>query len=208
MAETYIPLEYGGYYHIYNRGINSCPIFKETSNYEHFLCLYDRYITPVADTFAWVLMGNHFHLLVRIKEEQEIRCIPADEKHQEAKPYKPINQFKHLFNAYAQAFNKRYKRTGALFETPFERLRIESETYFKVLVMYIHNNPVKHGFCSHANEYPWSSYENCLSDKITKLKREQVLDWFGDKNLFRLMHSDFNLETDLNDGLKIKDIGK
>ncbi len=197
MAEKHIPLEYGEYYHIYNRGINSCSIFKESSNYEHFLRLYDNYISPVADTFAWVLMGNHFHLLVRIKEECEIGFIPTDDKAKIPKQYKPVNQFKHLFNAYAQAFNKQYKRTGGLFETPFERIVVESEEYFKELVMYIHYNPVKHGFCSHPNDYPWSSYGTCLSESPTKLKREMVLNWFGDREQFRLMHSDFDLELNL-----------
>ncbi|WP_423130327.1 transposase [Gaoshiqia sp. Z1-71] len=71
------PLTYGHYYHIYNRGNNSCNIFREADNYEHFLELYDKYISPVADTFAWVLMPNHFHLLVRIKEEKDIGFIPV-----------------------------------------------------------------------------------------------------------------------------------
>jgi len=66
MTELRISLEPDRFYHIYNRGINGCPIFQETSNYEHFLKLYDKHISPVADTYAYVLMGNHFHLLVRI----------------------------------------------------------------------------------------------------------------------------------------------
>lgn len=66
------PLEYGKFYHIYNRGINGCNLFQENENYEHFLYLYDKYICSVANTFAWVLMKNHFHLLVRIKTEKEL----------------------------------------------------------------------------------------------------------------------------------------
>ena len=57
-------LEFGKYYHIYNRGINSCDLFVENENYEHFLRLYEKYINPIVDTYAWVLMKNHFHLLV------------------------------------------------------------------------------------------------------------------------------------------------
>ena len=65
-------IEPGRYYHIYNRGINSCNLFEENTNYEHFLRLYEKYIHPIADTYAWCLMKNHFHFLVRIKEEREI----------------------------------------------------------------------------------------------------------------------------------------
>ena len=61
-------LENGNYYHIYNRGNNSMNLFEEPADYERFLWLYDRYISPVAETFAWVLMPNHLHLLVKIKE--------------------------------------------------------------------------------------------------------------------------------------------
>lgn len=49
-----IPLEYGKFYHIYNRGINGCNLFRDNENYEHFLYLYDKHISPVAETFAWV----------------------------------------------------------------------------------------------------------------------------------------------------------
>ena len=66
------PLDYGKFYHIYNRGINSCNVFTETDNYQYFLNLYDKHISPVADTYAWVLMKNHFHFLVRIKELQDL----------------------------------------------------------------------------------------------------------------------------------------
>ncbi|SHF99593.1 hypothetical protein SAMN05444274_11740 [Mariniphaga anaerophila] len=67
-----VSLEYGQFYHIYNRGINGCNLFRESENYEYFLHLYDKYVSPVADTFAWVLMRSHFHFLVRIRKEEEI----------------------------------------------------------------------------------------------------------------------------------------
>ena len=66
------PLEFGKYYRIYNKGLNSCKLFEETTNYNHFLSLYEKYIHPIADTYAYCLMKNHFHFLVRIKEEKEI----------------------------------------------------------------------------------------------------------------------------------------
>lgn len=72
MASKTIPLESEFFYHIYNRGINRCDLFRETNDYRHFLRLYEKYIEPIADTYAWVLMPNHFHLLIRIKTEEEI----------------------------------------------------------------------------------------------------------------------------------------
>lgn len=212
MKQT-VSLEYGHFYHIYNRGIDSCDLFREQDNYDYFLGLYDKYISPVAETFAWVLMPNHFHLLVRVKEEKEIGLIPqkplsgyaTTERIKEevtssavinpdegyiGKRYKPENQFSHLFNSYAQAFNKRFGRTGSLFQHPFKRKLISNENYLKQVIIYIHNNPVHHGFCSHAMEYPWSSYLTCISVKSTKLKRESVMCWFDSQANFKIVHNE------------------
>ena len=67
------PLQYSTYYHIYNRGNNRQNVFFEERNYRYFLQLYAKYIEPVADTYAYCLLPNHFHLLVRTKsvDEQE-----------------------------------------------------------------------------------------------------------------------------------------
>ena len=184
------PLTCGNYYHIYNRGIDSCNLFTEPDNYEYFLSLYDKYISPVADTYAWVLMPNHFHFLVRLKEEEVVASLHLTGFENlsgvEAKP--PHQHFSNLFNAYTKAFNKRNGRHGSLFERPFKRKLIDSEEYLKQVILYIHNNPVHHGFCSHPMEYPWSSYLTCISVKPTKLHREQVMGWFDNLANFKYMH--------------------
>ncbi len=208
------PLEYGRFYHIYNRGINGCNLFYEPENYEYFLSLYDKYISPVAETYAWVLMRNHFHLLVRIKKEDDIPfMVQTPEGHKDTsgselnlsaslrpesvsvpKKYNPTNQFSHLFNAYTKAVNHRFHRTGSLFEHPFRRIRIDSEDHLKYLVYYIHHNPIHHGFCEHYLDYPWSSYLTILSPKTTRLNRTEVLNWFNDKNNFGKYHSQEQIE--------------
>ena len=62
-----IPLEPGKYYHIYNRGNNRENIFKEDRNYAYFLKLYTFRVGPIADTYAYCLLRNHFHLLARVQ---------------------------------------------------------------------------------------------------------------------------------------------
>lgn len=64
----YPPLEAGKTYHIYNRGINGTTIFKSDANYRHFLKLYDEHCSCMVDTYAYCLLGNHFHLLVKVKD--------------------------------------------------------------------------------------------------------------------------------------------
>jgi len=63
----YEPLQNEQYYHIYNRGINSCNIFRDVGNYAYFLGLYKKHIEAIATTYAWVLMPTHFHFLLKIK---------------------------------------------------------------------------------------------------------------------------------------------
>ncbi len=185
-----IPLENGKYYHIYNRGNNGIDLFYETENYNHFLKLYEKYIDPIAETFAWCLMKNHFHILVYIKEPEEID-ITKPEYSSTDKP-KTINsskQFSNLFNAYTQAMNKRYNRTGSLFEKNFKRKVVASENYFQKLIFYIHNNPVHHRFTENIVEYPWTSYGTIISTKQTKLQRKRVLESFNDLENFKYYHS-------------------
>jgi REP element-mobilizing transposase RayT len=197
------PIVSGGFYHIYNRGINSCDLFTEPANYEYFLKLYDKYISSVAETYAWVLMKNHFHLLVRIKEEPDtvsllsnsdrvlnpVRVTESPNHVRVDEACSSSKQFSKLFNSYAQAFNKRNHRHGGLFERPFKRKLITNESYLRQVIQYIHNNPVHHGFCEHPNEYPWSSYQTCISQKPTKLKREIVIGWYDDVVNFTFCHN-------------------
>ncbi len=193
-------LDFGKFYHIFNCGINGCNLFKEEDNYHYFLHLYDKYISPIADTYAWVLMPNHFHLLVRIKEEADIRAASTNltgfrnlsglEEESDDTGIKPLHQyFSNLFNAYSKAFNKRFHRHGALFERPFKRKLIDNKRYLKNVLLYIHNNPVHHGFSDTPSGYPWSSYLTCVSIKPTKLKREQVIGWFDNEANFISYHN-------------------
>jgi len=68
-------LQYGVYYHIYNRGVNRENIFREERNYPYFLKLYARYIEPVAETYVYCLLRNHFHALVRIRDAETLKVL-------------------------------------------------------------------------------------------------------------------------------------
>ncbi len=175
------------YYHIYNRGINGEDIFKQEKNYFYFLEKYTKHVEPIARTYAYCLLKNHFHLVVCIKTEKEIR------NHFPQKAHSSIDklvsqQFSHLFNGYAQGINKTYFRTGGLFETPFRRIHIDDEAYFTQALFYVHANPQKHGFIKDFRAYPHSSYSIYESRKPTKLMREAGLDWFGGEDAFRKFH--------------------
>ena len=243
----------GNFYHIYNRGINSCNLFRESADYMHFLNLSAIYVAPVADIYAWVLMSNHFHCLVKIRENMvykysiaykaedpkwfdehkwETICVPPDlsaipdlsacaapdsvwKKENESKPPqtnlpgenpkipKPHLHFSHFFNAYSKHFNTLYDRHGALFERPFNRKLIDNEAYLKKVIVYIHNNPVHHGFCNQTEEYQWSSYLSFLNENQTIVQREKVIALFGNVADFTRMHANRKEDEGIEDWLGI-----
>ena len=192
-----IPLEKGNYYHIYNRGNNSIDVFYDYESYYHFIRLYDKYISPIADTYAWCLLKNHFHILVYIRLNHEIDFEKLEYSTIiKPKTIEPSKQFGILFNAYTQAINNKFNRTGGLFEKPFERKLITSDKYLQNLIYYVHNNPVQHGFVKHMSLYPWSSFDSVISEKPTKLKRKEIIDIYGSKDNFIKYH---NQEQNIND---------
>lgn len=89
--------------------------------------------------------------------------------------------FGNFFKAYTMAINKAFGRTGSLFETPFHRRLVLNDVYFMRLVLYIHLNPIKHGFVTQVDDWPYSSYHALKSSGSTQLCRDEVIAWFGDR---------------------------
>ena len=178
------PILHGRYYHIFNRGINSQSVFYTEKDFQYFLHSYQKYIPPVAETFAFCLMKNHFHFLIRIKEENEIRFFT------DKKQYLPSRQISHLFNSYTRWFNKIHDRTGPIFEKPFKRKNIDTDLYFKQLVIYIHTNPIHHEVTSNLEDYKWSSYNQLINSDTTKpiIQLEDTISWFDDNENFINVH--------------------
>jgi REP element-mobilizing transposase RayT len=211
-----IRLDYGNYYHVYNRGCNGENLFLEENDYNHFLEYYFVFVNPVADTYAWCLLKNHFHFLVRIKRMDEIGFLNSKnarskniylkwktyfptkpDKYLIKKP-KPTEQFKHLFNGYSHWFNNRHQRAGQLFEKNFQRKFVSNRKYFTNLILYIHQNPVKHGFVENILDYPWSSYMIISSDKASYLKKQEVIHFFGGIRNFKSLHDKPSNDSDIS----------
>ena len=133
------PLQPDTFYHIYNRANGRENLFDEKQNYHFFLEKYKKYISPIAETWAYCLMPNHFHLLVEIRSEEELKRrrrrktfpkFETLEKLEESELEKLVSrQFANLFSSYTQAFHKLYQRTGSLFQKNFKRKEIHSGEY-------------------------------------------------------------------------------
>jgi len=133
----------GEYYHLYNRGTDKRKIFLDNEDYEHFLSLmyicnteksielrnivsnFDRG-ESIIDIGAYCLMPNHFHILVCEKKEGGLSKFMLK-----------------VMTAYSMYFNKKYKRTGKLYEGVFKSTHVNSDRYLKYIYSYIHLNPAK-----------------------------------------------------------------
>ena len=182
----YTKFEEEKFYHIYNRSIDKKPMFCNDGNYLYFLKKYDFYLSTVLDTYAYCLLGNHFHLLVRIKDLTTFKKL-SNLKNKSTHDI-ISHQFRKFFQCYAMSFNKQQNRTGTLFQTPFKRALVDNDSYFGSLIYYIHTNPETHQLIDDFKEWKWSSYQSMLQEKQTKIKKQEVFEWFGNKEQFEKYH--------------------
>jgi len=212
-----IPLVGGEYFHIYNRGNSKQNIFLDNEDRERFVKLLylsnsekrinfrddivDRKIdaldfdrgNTIVSIGAWVLMTNHFHLYVtsptRGVGEENLDKISI-----------PVFLNK-LCTSYSKYFNKKYNRTGALFEGRFKSVHVSDEVQAKYLFSYIHLNPVKLIYSDwkengikdremalkFLGEYKWSSYLDYKGIKRSEnkiLSRENFINYFPEVSDF------------------------
>lgn len=181
--DYYIPLYQNKIYHIYNRGNGKEKIFYKRENYLYFLTQYEKFISEFVDTFAFCLLPNHFHLLIRIKQVE---------------PEVISEAFRKFFISYSMSINKQEQRKGSLFQRGFKRKLLEGEKYFYSAVYYIHSNPVHHGLIKDLTKYKFSSFFLLAGEKETKLCRNEVMEWFGSKENFVRYHTELKRKTNDN----------
>ncbi|MFT7880573.1 MAG: transposase [Sulfurimonas sp.] len=141
-------IEIAGYYHILNRGVEQRVVFKESKDYEYFeelMCFYAKSYGITIHNYC--LMSNHYHLLVEITQET-------------------LSKFMRQLNMnYSIYFNKKYKRSGHLWQGRFKSWYVTDEAYLYTLMCYIEQNPLKANMVSELKEYPYSSYHYFLNYK-------------------------------------------
>ncbi len=188
------PIIEGQFYHIYNRGVNGENLFKEKKNYYYFLDQYKFYCADILETFAYCLLKNHFHMLVRVKENVEVPKRTGSGMFK----LNASKQLSHFFNSYAQSINKAYNRTGPLFESPFERKLIDDENYLMKMIHYCHRNAVHHGFVTDVKEWEFSSYHSILASDNSLVATDKVIKRFGNSIRFEESHRSEIIKTGLD----------
>ncbi len=161
------------YYHLYNRGANRQPIFREARNYHFLLGRIKQYAEAFqVAVIAYCLLPNHYHLLVRQETDVKVSVF-----------------MQAVFNSYTKAFNKAYSRTGTLFESRYKAIEVKEYSYLLRLCLYIHYNPVAARLVTDPAAWPFSNYLAFIRRNTSSLCDMQFLeDNFRDPNEYeRLM---------------------
>ncbi|MDP2894034.1 MAG: transposase [Sulfurimonas sp.] len=155
---TRLRVDLAGYHHIINRGVNRCDIFNCNDDKEMFLQIINKSaILHKTTLHDYCLMDNHYHLLIETQKEN-------------------LSSFMRIVNAnYAKYFNKKYKRSGHLWQDRYKSKYITSENYLYSLIRYIENNPLEAFMVDKVSTYPYTlsfiifnakHYYPCCSDSI------------------------------------------
>ncbi|MEN9348962.1 MAG: hypothetical protein RLZZ77_2473 [Bacteroidota bacterium] len=187
------------YYHVYNRAVGSEICFRDRRNFLFFLRRVQEYLYPVMDVIAYCLIPNHFHLLVRIKEEKILREFYEKKKGLTLAPEMTVNwhkvamtQLKNMLSSFAKAVNKDRQRKGALFCDYTKRIEVVDHEYLENLIHYIHYNPVNHGFVNDPMDWEWSSFFRLLNADKKTYARVLMQRHFGSMDRFFHKHQVFS----------------
>jgi len=197
------------FYHIYNRANGNEKLFLSDNNYHYFLKQWVKYINPIAETYAYCLIPNHFHFVIKIRTEKEISFNLGFSEKQPFGKFQTFQkllskQFSNFFSSYTQAFNKMHGRKGSLFTPNFKKKIITDDEYLRQVILYVHLNPVKHQVTKDFDNYSYASFSSIRSDKSTLLKREEVIALFDDKDNFNFVHQQQKVKTELiNEIIKV-----
>lgn len=133
------------------RGVDGRPIYSDDMDRRRFLSLLSTVaLQSGAVVIAYCLMGNHFHLAIRV----------------DAVPLAWIMQ--RLMSSYARFYNVKYGRTGHLFQARYNGKLCMDDRYLAVVIRYIHENPVRAGLVDHCRHWPWSSWSDaCEAETVT-----------------------------------------
>ncbi len=194
MSQYHQPILPNETYHLFSRAVGREKLFLSAENYRFFLQKLQQHTSAVCKFYCYTLLPNHFHLLAIINDEQSII-----EHFKEVKKvaYQPLQhnvsdfimeRFSNFLNSYTKAFNKMYKRKGALFMDYLKRSKVNKESDFTAYVWYIHKNAVHHQLAETIGEWPFDSYRSLLSDAPTNLLRNDVIGFFGSREAFIQFH--------------------
>ena len=138
-----------GIYHVMLRGINKQIIFESDDDRYQILSTLKRFIDAKKFLlYGYCLMDNHVHLIIQELEDDISTAI------------------KRICSSYVLWYNKKYERSGHLFQERFRSEPIENDSYFMISLRYIHQNPIEAKICKELMDYRWTSYKEYIQEPI------------------------------------------
>ena len=193
-------------YHLFSRAVGNEKLFLSAENYLFFLKKLKQHTSTVCDLYAYSLLPNHFHLLAKIKQEDEVGKQFEIMKKTKFNPLQHdlcdfiMERFSNFLNSYSKAFNKANKRKGALFMDYLRRSIVNNSGDFTSYVWYVHKNAVHHKLVNSIGAWKYDSYQSLISEAPTALLRNELMDWFGSKEAFIKFHQQtVDLKIQVND---------
>lgn len=152
----------GSIHHITQRGNNRNRIFLNPGDKECFIRLLRSHVEGMGIILLhYVVMDNHYHLLV------EVGVVPLD------------RFMMRLNRAYTWYFNRRYRRTGTIYEDRYHNFVVKGMSYYRTVVRYIVQNPVKANRIDHPVEYPWGAHAAVSRGESTFVCKDRLLSYFS-----------------------------
>ena len=180
-----------GIYHVMLRGVNKQQIFEDKEDYKKFIqVLQDCKEISKFELYAYCLMGNHIHILLRVEKE----------------PLETV--FRRIGSRFVYWYNIKYERHGHLFQDRYKSEPIDDDAYFITALRYILRNPVKAGLCKYAKDYEYSNYKDYVSSKNVLSDTEKGMSLIGKENFEEYINTDNSdscLEIETKENIRITD---
>jgi putative transposase len=193
------------HYHIVFKSIDGLLLFRSDADYSVFLQRFYKFTNLAVENWAYCLLNNHAHFIVKLKTHEEvIRNITDidlavqtvamkkllvnsnDESVFDEMLERQLNSFMVSFVNYTK---NKYGHNGGVFQKPFKRVVITTDAHLQQAIVYVHANSVKHNISNDYERYIYSSYISISKNTNTYCEREKVIDFFGGANKFVELHT-------------------
>ncbi|MFA6618665.1 MAG: transposase [Candidatus Neomarinimicrobiota bacterium] len=167
-------------FHIYNHSADGYDLFYDDEDYDYFLQLFEKYLKKIPGSiFAYCLMPNHYHFLIRQDSDFKIFKI-----------------FNYSFIRYVHFFNEKYNHKGSILRSPLQHIKVDNDFYLLQLCKYIHLNPVRKELVDNPEDWLYSDYNRWIDkDHTAKMSFANPDKYLNPKQYVKFVNSCFNFLT-------------
>lgn len=205
-AEFKAPFQHHQFYHIVFKSVDGILLFRNSTDKIIFLQRIQKFACGFVNLLAYNLLDNHAHLIAEVKDKSEIieylNQVPDEERTIAIKKYLDCPddesildemlecQINRLMVSYANTYNNKYKRKGAVFQSPFRRVAISGEAHLQQAIIYVHANEQKHQITDDYKKSEFTSWKQIINNTTGIVAVKTVLHFFGGLNKFMQIHDE------------------